>query len=164
MAKEARWKLLTLIVVCWAIAASMLAAHYYTLQLLKPAPSKLSSVVLILDYGNGSFHIYNLTGWRPPITLFNLTYAVAKVNYTVYTGLGVFVTSINDVANNPAENRYWIWWYWDGRRWVEGPVGAGAYELQGGEVVCWYYSVVDPSTWKVSPPSSKLINVELGRP
>ncbi|RLF14220.1 MAG: hypothetical protein DRJ97_06660 [Thermoprotei archaeon] len=164
MSKVDLWRLLAVIATCWAIATSSLAIHYYTVSSIHPAPSaELGKVVLIVDYGNGTFHLYNVTA-HLPTTLFNLTLNVAEVHYQVYSGLGVFVTSINGVANNPVENKYWTWWYWDGEQWVEGPVGAGQFELKGGEVVCWYYSRFDPATWVSEKPSSKIISVGMASP
>ncbi len=161
MAKVDVWKLLAILATCWAIAASSLAAYYYMLPSLQaPQAGELGRAVLIIDYGNGTIHLYNITA-HLPMSLFNLTCSVADVKYQVYAELGVFVTSINGVANDPVTNHYWTWWYWDGERWVEGPVGAGQFEIKEGEVVCWYYSRFDPATWISEAPSSKLVNVKL---
>lgn len=167
--------------ICWALAASSLAAYFYialTTQSApvvsthipkeemptQPAPGvRLGRVMLIVDYGNGTFNLYNITA-QLPTTLFNLTAEVAEVGYKVYEGMGVFVTSINGVANDPLQSRYWTWWYWNDTRWVEGPVGAGQFEVRGGEVVCWYYSRMDPRTWAVEAPSSRVVVVGALKP
>ncbi|MCX8204701.1 MAG: DUF4430 domain-containing protein [Candidatus Nezhaarchaeota archaeon] len=157
----AKWRSIAVLALCWAVVASLLAAHYYVLSLTQPArPAMLGSVLLIIDYGNGTFHLYNAT-LSEPVTLFNLTARVAAVEYEEYPGLGIFVTSINHVANNPAESKYWTWWYWDGRQWALGPVGAGAFRITNSTVVCWYYSFVDPGTWTMRPPSSKIFSLEI---
>lgn len=158
-----RWKVAAALALCWALAASLLAAHYYVLSSAQPArPAGLSSVLLIIDYGNGTFHLFNVT-MGAPATLLNLTCRVAAVEYKVYPGMGEYVTAINRVAESPAEGRYWTWWYWDARQggWALGPVGAGAFKITNSTIVCWHYSRVDPATWSIEPPSSKVVSLRV---
>ncbi|MEM4700178.1 MAG: hypothetical protein QXT74_04415 [Candidatus Nezhaarchaeales archaeon] len=158
-----RWKAAAALALCWALAASLLAAHYYVLSSAPPVrQAGLSNVLLIIDYANGTFYLYNVT-LGAPATLFNLTSRVAYVEYKTYPGMGEYVTAINGVAESPAKGRYWIWWYWDAKQgqWALGPVGAGAFLITNSTIVCWYYSRVDPSTWSIEPPPSRVVSLRV---
>jgi len=157
------WKLVALLTLCWAIISTSLASYYYVLSTIQPSPSsmELGRVVLIIDYGNKTVQIFNLTTTLPS-SLFNLTVAVAEVEYSTFAGIeGVFIDSINGVSSDYVNNRYWTWWIWNGEEWVEGPVAADLYMVGEGQIICWYYSSFDPSTFISEKPHLRIYTMEL---
>jgi len=104
-----------------------------------------------IDYGNGSRVWFNFTEIKLGETLLDATLKVAKVDYTTYP-FGVFVNSIEGVANDPEKLMFWIWWYWDSdaNQWKLGPVGCDKYVLSDGLTVIWCYE--STAVWPPSPP------------
>jgi len=82
-------------------------------------------VELTIDYGNSTSQVFTgLSG----VTVFDVLNSTANITYTQYP-FGVFIESINGVANN-ADNRGYYWQYW-----VNGhlaPVSADHYILSDG--------------------------------
>jgi len=148
---EARkWPWLCLGLLCWAIAASAIAAYYYVGYLeMREAYETAKAYVavsLCIDYGNGTVEWHNGTLMPAGSTLFNLTEHVTwNFSYTVWPGMGVYVTCINSVCERiitPGHEGYsWIWYYWDpeAKAWVWGPVACDRHVLYNGEVLAWRY-------------------------
>ncbi|MFX0067908.1 MAG: DUF4430 domain-containing protein [Promethearchaeota archaeon] len=66
-----------------------------------------------IDYGNGTDVWYNDTIVLRNSSIFNLTLAIADVNYTHYPGMGIFVNGINNVTNhqvNATSGYAWIYY------------------------------------------------------
>jgi hypothetical protein len=108
---------------------------------------------ILINYGNGTLQWHNDTLVPFGATLFDATRAVTEVKYEFYSGLGVFVTSINGVENNADEMKSWLWWYWDftSSEWKLGDVGCDQHILHRGDVVAWFYESY--ATWPPSPPT-----------
>jgi len=154
------WKLVAVLAICWAIASTSLMAYYY-LQAQQPrSESAFGRALLIIDYGNGTTQLYNLT-FNPPTTLLNLTVAVANVETRTFEGVeGTFVEAINGVRNDWTSNKYWMWWVWSEEGWVEGPVAADLYTVESG-VYCWSYSSCEPPSYKPTKPNVQFFTVDL---
>jgi len=145
-----KWKWISALFLCWALIASLTTIYYYTLYVktsvaynktLEDLRSVSIRVNLCIDYGNGTKEWHNGTLLPAGSTLFNATIKVAKVEYEVYEGLGIFITSINGVENNPDKNLWWLWFYWDSNKkeWAHGPVGCGQWILHNNDIVMWKY-------------------------
>lgn len=109
-------------------------------------------VNILINYGNENKEWHNETMVPIGATAFTATLAVAEVQYKIYDW-GVYVTSINSVAEKSTESKAWFWWYWDATasQWVLAEVGADQYVLHREDIVAWaYQSYV---TWPPPPPS-----------
>ena len=117
-----------------------------------------------INYGNGTIQWHNGTVVPSGEFLLNATMRVATVEFTSYSGLGAFVTSINGVGQNPAANMYWIYWVYksETRQYEMGPVGAGSYALTSDQTIQWYYqnagSLTNPA---LQPYASVSLHVQL---
>lgn len=58
---------------------------------------------------------------------------------TNYPGIGFFVEEINDIKNDPKENRFWLY-YVNGK---EANVGISGYILKPGDVIEWKFDKVN---------------------
>jgi hypothetical protein len=69
-------------------------------------------VNILVSYGNGTRTWFNNTALPLGTTAFTaLRLVTSDVNYTDYGGnLGILVTSINGLANNPTLGRGWFFW------------------------------------------------------
>ena len=128
---------------------------------------ELVSITLYIDYGNGTRLEYNLL-LPNGSTLFNATLEVAEVNYTVYD-YGVFVNAINEVWNNPENNTYWMWYYWnvESAEWTLGPCSCDRYVVKDGELLIWAYQDVSSSEFPTPPEFELLVfvkDLETGEP
>lgn len=99
------------------------------------------TVNLGINYGTGSVEWHNGTAVPSGESLLNATMRVATVEYTTFSGMGAFVTGINDVRQNPAANLYWNFWVYNAetRQYEYAQVGAAAYELTSDQTIQWYY-------------------------
>ena len=132
------WKLASAALLCWALAASMLACYYYVqYTTISQAYSRLLvHVDLYIDYGNGTVEHHELA--LANATAFNaLLEAKARVEYEVYPGMGILVVAINGVRNNETLVDHWWLYYVNG---VLAPVACDRYYLSNGDVVCWNYT------------------------
>lgn len=146
------------------VAVSLLTAStstYYYFQYsrtaadLKQALSRLKGVSytvdMLIDYGGGVKKWHNDTSIPIGASLLNATLTITKVEYTT-SGLGAFVTSIDGVSQDPAKNRYWIWWYWDLARnaWVAGEEASDLLKPRDKAILAW--QLADVSKWPPEPP------------
>ncbi|MDH5810645.1 MAG: DUF4430 domain-containing protein [Candidatus Methanomethylicaceae archaeon] len=140
------WAIASIIFLVWAVGATVATSNYYMLsQRQQTTIENLQSIVsnvaikvnLAVSYGNGTVTWYNDTylpiGW----TLFNATAKLCNVRFTVYPSMGIWINSINGVSEDPAANKYWIWYTWTSNGWSMGPVGADQYMLKNGETIKW---------------------------
>lgn len=138
---KSKWVVATLVILCWALAASFAAGYYYYQysDLLVKARGKIIRVNLAVNYGDGRPTVwFNKTEAKTGATLLDVTMLVVNVNYTTYPGMGALVNSIDDVANS--HPRYWMWWMWTTwGGWVEGPVACDRYVVGDNETLFWYY-------------------------
>ena len=108
------------------------------MDLFERTKGKSIHVNLALNYGNGTVRWYNETKATMGMTLLNVTSQVANVNFTIWSGMGAFVNSIDHVENSYPY--YWMWWSWSSYSgWVEGPVACDKYVVADGETLYWYY-------------------------
>ena len=156
--------LLMVVLLAWAIASSMFAAHYYVqletakrdLEALKSSLASIDEELLFfkersvvvdiaLDYGNGTIRWFNDTVLPRGSTVLHALIAVAmRVEYR-YGEWGAYVTSVDGVAEklvSKSEGYSWMWYVYDRAKgkWVLGPVAADKYELKQGDIVKWVYS------------------------
>jgi len=137
---------LVLVLAVWAIAASSVAAYYYSeyvksTSLLKSLEASTVKVNVVIDYGNNTVQefrdvILDVKG----ATALNALMTVAKIEYTVYP-FGIFVDSINGVKNSGELNCWWLYSIVkpDGEE-VSPEVGADQYRLSNGDTVVWRYT------------------------
>jgi len=149
----------TLAIVVWAALTTGLFGYYYLrfqeyVNLSRKYEAVTMRVNVYINYGNGTKGIwYNNTIVPLGATLLNATELVADIQYTPWPGAGVFVDSIDGIANNATEKKSWFWWYWDtaSSGWMLGEVGADQHVLHRGDIVAWTYQSYE--TWPPSPPS-----------
>jgi len=137
---ENKWALTCLTILCWSIVATFSTGYFYYQynDLLKRTEGNPIHVDIGLNYGNGTVRWYNNTKATMGMTLFNVTLLVAKVNYTMYPGMGAFVNSIGNIENSYPF--YWMWWVWASYSgWIEGPIACDKYVVTNGETLYWYY-------------------------
>ncbi len=148
---ENKWGLVSLVILCWAIATSFLAGHYYFQ--FTDLSAKISrgtvSVNLGFKHGNGSnIAWFNETEVNAGSSLLDLTSLVVSVNYT--EGLaGATIDSIDDVEN--LYPHYWTWWSWTTYGWAFGSVAADRYIAGDNETLLWFYQDIS-AEWPPPPP------------
>jgi hypothetical protein len=103
--------------------------------------AKANFVDVIIDYGNGTVRVYDdVPIPKARSTVFQALISVASVKYTEYP-FGIFVDSIDGVANDPTANRYWIYYvYIEGQGFVMGEVAANLKLVSDGDRVSWNYT------------------------
>lgn len=145
-----KWVLVTLLVLCWAIAASFEAGWYY--YQYSDLSSKVKEVIITanlgIDYNNGSaIRWFNETKISAGSTLLDFTKLVSSVNYTTSIS-GTTVNAIDDVSNsNP---KWWVWWSHSSYGWTFGPVACDRYIVGENETILWYRQ--DLSTYPPPQP------------
>lgn len=104
-------------------------------------------VDVLINYGNGTREWFNNT--RAPIGLsaFNVTLYIANVEYSIFEGLGIFITKINGVGGD--KDKWWSFWHWKDDNWILSDVGATQYILKNGDILAWSYV----SEYPPPPPS-----------
>ncbi|MFH1823087.1 MAG: DUF4430 domain-containing protein [Patescibacteria group bacterium] len=96
---------------------------------------------LIIDFGTSDNKEYNDIIINSGSTVFEVLEKIIsenniKLEYKDYgDGTGVFIESINEVANDFKANNFWQ--YWVNNEYA--PVGASSYQLKNGDVVIWKY-------------------------
>jgi len=131
---ERSWKLISLALLIWSVGITSL----YLSHALSTHESGFVTVNVAINYGDGRVEWHNGTLIPKGSTLLEVTQEVAEVNFTVHTGMGAFVNSINGVENE--DPFYWMWWCWSpSSGWTLGPVAADKYVVSDGEILMWYY-------------------------
>jgi hypothetical protein len=144
-------KLLVLLLLAWAVAATSAASFLYIengslRRELEAGEKLLGNLVLVnvgIDYGNGTVTWYNNTPLPRGATPLSALVAVATVEYKV-SGMGAYITSVNGVEEkilSKNEGYSWLWYILDREKGqlVLGPVAADRYKLASGDVVLWRY-------------------------
>ncbi|MEM2740296.1 MAG: DUF4430 domain-containing protein [Candidatus Bathyarchaeia archaeon] len=103
--------------------------------------SKVNFVDVVIDYGNGTVRVYeDIPIPRDRSTVFQALLSVAYIRYIEYP-FGIFVDSIDGVANDPTANKYWIYYvYIEGEGYVMGEVAANLKPISEGDRVSWNYT------------------------
>lgn len=153
-----KWAIAAIVVLCWAIASSLVSLYYYyqysdlIMRLERSSESGLTAVGINLgvDYGNGTRVWYNGT---KGVTLYdamvNAGWKIASESYGV---MGLYIKSINGVEESSSNMRYWGWWSWTDFGWYHGQAACDKYVVSSGETILWYYSPTDPQTYEMSAP------------
>lgn len=147
------WALAAILVLCWAIAASLAASYYYYQYnfLLEKVEESEAVIKLGIDYGNSTRIWYN--GTRG-LTLYDaMLEAGWSIDAESYGTMGLYVKKINGVEQSAEQSRYWSWWVWTSLGWAHGGSACDKYIVSNGEIILWYYSYVDPRTYELTPPS-----------
>lgn len=135
-----KWTLFSMMLACWALIASFLAAYYwiqYT-DLRDRIGGVLINVNIGMDYGNSSRTWQNQTKALSGQTLFDVTKQVANVTYQ--TGVyGTEILSINGVSKQGAFG--WTYWTWNSTEnsWSIVWENADKHLVANGETFMWYY-------------------------
>lgn len=145
-----KWILLALVVLCWALAASLTAGYYY--YQYNDLSSKVKETIITanlgINYGNGSaIHWLNETKINAGSTLLDLTKLAASVNYTESLS-GASVNAIDTIPNS--DGKYWLWWSHSSYGWTFGQVASDKYVIGQNETVVWYREAY---TANPQPPS-----------
>ncbi|MFH1428101.1 MAG: DUF4430 domain-containing protein [Patescibacteria group bacterium] len=96
---------------------------------------------LIIDFGKSDEKSFNDIVINSDSTVFDVLEKITsenniKLEYKDYgSGTGVFIESINEVANDFKANSFWQ--YWVNNEYA--PVGASSYQLKDGDIVEWKY-------------------------
>lgn len=128
----------------WAITSTYFAVSHYlsytsAVNQLRSIEAELAGanrtvVAVLIDYGNGTTRFAKATV-QPGSSVLNATLAVASVDYSV-GGYGAFVESIDGVSNDPAANKWWLY-YINGQL---GTVAADKQVVETGDLVVWCYT------------------------
>ncbi|MEM0328875.1 MAG: DUF4430 domain-containing protein [Nitrososphaerota archaeon] len=147
-----KWILVSLILLCWAIAASLLSGYYYYQysELMSRLEKSQAIINLGIDYGNGTRIWFN--GTRGSTLYDAMLNAGWKVDAESYGPMGLYVKAINGVEQSFEQSRYWTWWMWTSLGWAHGGSACNKYVVSNGETILWYYSYADPETFEMAPP------------
>ena len=147
-----KWALATLVVFCWAVIASSALGYYYYqyTDLVGRIGGVPVPVNLGIDYANGTRQWFNGTKGA---TLYKcMIQAGWDVEVTSFGVMGFYVSSINGVEESTEESKSWGWWTWTDYGWAHGASACDKYIVSTGEIIIWYYSYVDPTTWEMAAP------------
>ena len=103
-------------------------------------PAALSSVNLMIDYGNGSIKTWNTVSWNEAMSVLDLMQEVANAKEiaieTKPDAKGIsMLESIDSVANDSKQNMRWQFWVDN----TYEPRTADKYYLKPGDIVLWKY-------------------------
>lgn len=133
-----------------------LLSEYYDLfslsalreQELSISEATTLSVNIEINYGNGTVEWHNETNVPSGHTLFESTQNLTVITYSYYAlnePGHILINSINNVTSytdsSYAWGYSWIWYYWNGngKKWISGPVGCDAWQLENGGIYKWNY-------------------------
>lgn len=134
-----KWIIVALVVLCWALAASLMAGYYYYQynDLSSKVKETFITANLGINYGNGSaIRWSNETRTTAGSTLLDLTKLVASVNYTGSLS-GAYVNAIDGVSGS--SGKYWLWWSYSSYGWTSGQVAPDRYVVGDNETIFWYF-------------------------
>jgi hypothetical protein len=108
---------------------------------LAKAQDAAASVRLTVDYGDGAQKTFNALPWKEKMTVFDALQAVEKHPRGVKVasigrGETVFITAIDNVANEGANGRNWRYTVND----QPAQSSAGVMELKAGDAVVWRFA------------------------
>jgi len=104
-------------------------------------PAALSSVNLMIDYGNGSVRTWNTVSWHEAMSVLDLMNLVAGTkNITMVTspagGTATGILSIDGIENDPKAGTRWQFWVDN----VYEPKTANKYYLKPGDIIVWKFA------------------------
>lgn len=161
--EEKAVKVLLVVLLVWAVAASGYAAKLYmentqlkgTIAALEARLAKAEAaaadlerrtvtVDVAIDYGNGTVVWHNGTVLPRGATVLTALVSVAKVEYKMgkYGAYVVAVDGVREKLLSKNEGYSWMWYIFDPKekKWVPGPVAADKYKLGDGAVIMWKYA------------------------
>lgn len=105
------------------------------------AEDAAASVRLTIDYGDGVQKTYTALPWKPKMTVFDALQAAEKHDRGIkvtFTGKGetVFITAIDDLANEGADAPNWRYTVND----QPARYSAGVMDLKAGDAVLWRFA------------------------
>jgi hypothetical protein len=105
------------------------------------AQEAAASVRLTIDYGDGAQKSFTELRWKEKMTVFDALQAAEKHSHGIkvaFTGRGesVFITSIDDVANEGANGRNWRYSVND----QPARSSAGVMEVKAGDSIMWRFA------------------------
>ena len=103
-------------------------------------PAAMTSVNLMIDYGDGTIKTWNTVSWHEAMPVLDLVKTIADVNgiKLVTKDLGSklsTVESIDDIANDSSKGMRWQYWVNNNYE----PRIASKYFLKPGDLVVWKY-------------------------
>lgn len=104
--------------------------------------SKVNFVDVVVDYGNGTVRVYREVPIpRNRSTVFQALLSIASIRYTEYP-FGIWIDSIDGVANDPTANMYWIYYVRvkGTQDYVMGEVAANLKLVSDGDEILWKYT------------------------
>lgn len=104
--------------------------------------SKVNFVDVVVDYGNGTVREYREVPIpRNRSTVFQALLSIASIRYTEYP-FGIWIDSIDGVANDPMANMYWIYYVRvkGTQDYVMGEVAANLKLVSDGDEILWKYT------------------------
>lgn len=103
-------------------------------------PAALSSVNLMIDYGDGRIKTWNTVSWNEAMSVLDLMHQVANAKEITLTTkeekAGTIIESIDGAANDP--NQQLRWQYWVDNNYE--PRIAGKYYLKPGDIILWKFT------------------------
>lgn len=108
-------------------------------------PAAMSSINLMVDFGNGEVRTWNTVSWHEAMSVLNTLETIAMNNGLVLNtddkgDNNVTVTSINGVANDKATNMRWQYWINN----TYEPRIASKYYIKPSDIIVWKYVVEQP--------------------
>ena len=108
-------------------------------------PAAMTSVNLMIDYGNGTIKTWNTVSWHETMSVLDLMKTVAGVNaitlLTKDSGSGLStVESVDGISNESKLSMRWQYWVNNNYE----PRIASKYYLKPGDLVVWKYTKEQP--------------------
>ena len=103
-------------------------------------PAAMSSINLMVDFGNGEIRTWNTVSWHEAMSILNTLETIAGNSGLVLLANdegdnNVTVTAINDIANDTNANMRWQYWINN----TYEPRIASKYYIKPGDIVVWKY-------------------------
>ena len=102
-------------------------------------PAAMTSVNLMIDYGNGTIKTWNTVSWHEAMSIQNLLETIAGAKGIVFLSKDISgkstVESIDGIANDSKTNMRWQYWVNNNYE----PRIASKYYLKPGDMVMWKY-------------------------
>ncbi|MBS7610279.1 DUF4430 domain-containing protein [Candidatus Bathyarchaeota archaeon] len=160
--------LLIIILLVWAVFASMEAALYYneatsSRREIEELSKRLQEAIgakegieaeyarlrnnillvsVLLDYGNGTVQCHeNVALWSQKPTVFLALLSVASVEFK-YGTYGIWIESINGVRNSEATGQYWLWYLYQNGTFEIVWKSVDAYVLHDGDIISFNYTKI----------------------
>ncbi len=134
------------------ILASFEGTNNVTLsEKIQPVSVSLLTSDILIDFGNGTYDWFNNTSVQPGWNFYVATLVVTggNVNATWYPQYSEhFITGIDGVLNNNAQNEYWFLWTYNATSsWQVAQVGADQLMMYNGSVYAWTYCAENTATY-----------------